>query len=419
MIELGLARIGLLLRDTHLPWRAVHVAGTNGKGSICAYISAILHAGHVRCGRFTSPHLIDRWDCITIQESVVSRSLFHLIESKVKQRNEEDGIGASEFEILTATAFKIFTHERIDVGVVEVGLGGRLDATNILEKPLVTVISKIGQDHQSLLGNTTEEIAYQKAGILKRDVPCVLDDTNPEGVRRVISSYARQIGAGPIIGAVHEYSNEVTRIWETLQRDDFEEHQKANIYCAFQAARIALENELGGTEPWNLVSAIKNIHWPGRLQTTSIELLTGRVDSILIDGAHNAQSARVLSSFVHHKLRRPGHNVTWILAASQGKAIPDLTRPLIMAEDHVVAVEFGTVDGMPWVQPTAATTILEELKGQGGLGLRLNASKDVLGALRWATKIAAGGPLVVAGSLYLVSDVMRLLRDKEDITPYR
>ncbi len=413
MIELGLARIGRLLRETHLPWRAIHVAGTNGKGSICAYISAMLHAGHVRCGRFTSPHLIDRWDCITIQEEIVERSLFHHIESKVRQRNEEECIGATEFEVLTATAFNIFSHQEIEVGVVEVGLGGRLDATNILKDPLVTVISKIGQDHQSLLGNTIAEIAYQKAGILKRGVPCVLDDTNPESARSVVSDYARQIDAGPITGALHQHCDQVARIWETLQRDDFEEHQKTNICCAFQAVRIGLELKHPDIDPYALVPAVQDAYWPGRLHLTNIESLTGRVGSVLIDGAHNAQAARVLGSFVDHRLRRERGSVTWVLAASQGKAIHDIMCPLVMLEDHVVAVEFGPVDGMPWVRPTDAAMILANLKGGNGSGLRLNASKDILGALRWATKVAAGEPLVIAGSLYLVSDVMRLLRERK------
>ncbi|KAI9696938.1 MAG: folylpolyglutamate synthase [Candelina mexicana] len=414
MIELGLARINRLLREKHLPWGAIHVAGTNGKGSICAYISAMLHAGHVSCGRFTSPHLIDRWDCITIQEKVVPRSLFQHVESITKQRNEEECIGASEFEILTATAFDIFTHEGIDIGVVEVGLGGRLDATNVLKEPLVTVISKIGKDHQSLLGNTLEDIAYQKAGILKRGVACVLDDTNSESVRTVIANYARQIGAGPIIGAAHHHANQVARIWETLSRGDYEEHQKANIYCAFQALRIALEHKHPDIDPWILVSALQDVQWPGRLQTISIKRLTGRVDGVLIDGAHNAQSARILGSFVDRRLRQTGQNVTWVLAASQGKAIRDILCPLIKPDDHVVAVEFGTVDGMPWVQPAAATEILENIKEKSGSGLRMSAFKDVMGALSWATETAAGGPLVVAGSLYLVSDVMRLFGEIED-----
>lgn len=134
MIELGLSRIARLAAQTPQPWKAIHVAGTNGKGSICAYLSAMLHASGVRCGRFTSPHLIDRWDCITIDEQTVQESSFIEAEERVKQRSQllRMASKATEFELLTATAFEIFYREKIEMGVIEVGLGGRLDATNIL-----------------------------------------------------------------------------------------------------------------------------------------------------------------------------------------------------------------------------------------------------------------------------------------------
>ena len=142
MIELGLARISTLLRHTPQPWKAIHVAGTNGKGSICAYLSAMLNASGVRCGRFTSPHLIDRWDCITINDETVRESIFKDAESLVLGRNSTEKIGASEFELLTATAFEVFAKEKIEMGVIEVGLGGRLDATNAMENKAVTIISR-------------------------------------------------------------------------------------------------------------------------------------------------------------------------------------------------------------------------------------------------------------------------------------
>lgn len=223
MIELGLQRISRLLSKTHLPWRAIHVAGTNGKGSICVYISGMLEAYNnsnfrklskrptIRHGRFTSPHLIDRWDCISINQKTVSSALFHEIEQKVLLRNASEEINASEFELLTATAFEIFTHEKVDIGVIEVGMGGRLDATNILgvpvdadptsgepivrALPLATAIAKIGLDHQSFLGTTLQAIASEKAGILKATVPLVYDSSNPPEVHDTFQNLASQIGA--------------------------------------------------------------------------------------------------------------------------------------------------------------------------------------------------------------------------------
>src|SRR3954452_20560198 len=126
MIELGLSRISRLVQQSAFTWKAIHVAGTNGKGSITSYVSGLLTAAGIRCGQFTSPHLIDRWDCITINEQVVRESLFKRIENQVRQRDRRLGVEASEFELLTATAFEIFNHEQVEIGVVEVGMGGRL-----------------------------------------------------------------------------------------------------------------------------------------------------------------------------------------------------------------------------------------------------------------------------------------------------
>lgn len=409
MIELGLARIGRLLEHTKTPWRSIHVAGTNGKGSICAYLSAMLHAANVRCGRFTSPHLIDRWDCITIDEQVVKESLFRGVEAKIKQRNATNGIGASEFELLTATAFDIFANEKVEVGVVEVGLGGRQDATNILQNAFVTIISKIGLDHQALLGNTVEEIAYQKAGIMRPGVPCVVDGTNESSVLKVLDLYAKEIGAGPVITVPND-GNRDHRMEAFLEQGDLEPHQEVNLQCAFEALRQACQQLGPGPDPADLLQATKTMSWQGRLERKSIETLSGRKEMILIDGAHNAQSAKVLGLFVDHKLRQSSKNVTWVLAASKGKNVEELLLPLIRPGDNVTALQFGPVHGMPWVQPTASEDLLEIAARKVELGKEFNAGSDVLGALRWSSEVAGGGPLVVAGSLYLVSDVLRLLR---------
>lgn len=412
-IELGLVRIGRLLEHTNLPWKAIHVAGTNGKGSICAYISAMLHAAGIRCGRFTSPHLIDRWDCITINQTVVRKALFQEVESYVKQQDAKNGIGASEFETLTATAFEIFNREKVEVGVVEVGLGGRLDATNVLQNSAVTVISKIGYDHQSLLGNTLEEIAYQKAGIMRPGVPCVVDNTNEPDVLEVLDRYAKEIEAGPLI-KVPQSGTLISEPQDFFEKNSLEPHQRVNLYCAFEAVKESLRQLRPQHHPGDLLQAAVEAPWRGRLQKQSIESLTGRKEDVLIDGAHNGQSASILGAYVNDKLRHGAQCVTWLLAASKGKDLQELLRPLVRNGDNAVVVEFGAVDGMPWVQPAPSGQILEILRSDHVLGEYLDAGGDVLGALRWSSKTARGGPLVVAGSLYLVSDVLRLLRDAGD-----
>ncbi|KAA6410246.1 MAG: dihydrofolate synthetase fol3 [Lasallia pustulata] len=409
MIELGLARIGRLLRPTNLPWRAIHVAGTNGKGSVCAYVSAMLHAGNISCGRFNSPHLIDRWDCIAINEKTVDESLFRKAEAEIKARDAREGVGASEFELLTATAFEIFANEKVEIGVVEVGMGGRLDATNILQDPLVTVITRIGIDHEAFLGNTLEAIAVEKAGIMKPGVPCVIDGMNVS-VFHVFERTAALVGAGPVIQISPSTSRADDELWNAFPISEFELHQQINLRLAYEAVRQALARLHSSTKPSQLLPAIHKASWPGRLQSLSMRHMTGRTEDILLDGAHNAQSAEVLGLYVNRKLRQRTVPVTWTIAISKGKDIQRILRFLIQPGDNVIAAEFGRVDGMPWVQPMAARDILESAHSMGALACRLENPGNIEDALQQASGIARGGPLVMAGSLYLISDVLRLMR---------
>lgn len=404
MIDLGLARISRLLHYTPQKWKAFHVAGTNGKGSICSYLSALLHASGSSCGRFTSPHLIDRWDCISVNEETVSETLFLDAEKVVKQRARENGIGASEFELLTATAFEIFHREKVEYGVVEVGLGGRLDATNAMKEKAVTVITKIGLDHQSFLGNTLEEIALQKAGIMHRGVPCVIDGSNSPPVLRVLDEHAKHVGA-----EVHYPStSDLTQAFSG--EAGYEPHQIQNLACAHLAFRLACPSH--NLSLSHLAHAANKANWPGRLQMLDISCITGRSQQVLLDGAHNTQSAEVLASYVQNHLRSANQGITWVLAASQGKDMDGIFRLLLRPEDSVAAVRFGAVDGMPWVKAADPKTILD-LAGQHGIepSRQFDGRDDVEGTIKLASAKADSGPIVIAGSLYLVSDVLRLLRE--------
>jgi folylpolyglutamate synthase/dihydrofolate synthase len=408
MIELGLGRISRLLKHTPQTWKAIHVAGTNGKGTICAYLSSMLCASGVRVGRFTSPHLIDRWDGITINDQTVQESVFRRAEDLVMDRNHKDGIGATEFELLTATAFEVFAQEKIEMGVIEVGLGGRLDSTNTMEHKVVTVISKIGLDHQSFLGNTIEEIAREKAGIMRPGVPCVLDESNPPVVRKVVEDYAKEIGTDVILSSTE------SAFLDGLEEEDFEPHQWQNLACAYTAFHLAYTKSASPLH--HLLPAIQNLRWPGRLQTLDIRSVTGRREVVLLDGAHNVQSAEVLGSYVDNRLRKGASKVTWVLAASKGKELEGILKPLLYPGDCVAAVKFVPVDRMPWVEAMAPQDILAAASACGLDTTQLrDADSNLSGALRWAATVADGGPLVIAGSLYLVSDVLRLLRDAEQL----
>ena len=411
MIELGLGRISRLLKETPIPWRAIHVAGTNGKGSVCSYASAMLSAGNIRCGRFTSPHLIDRWDSITIDERVVDRSLFQRVEDAVLFRDQRENIKASEFELLAATAFELFNLENIEVAVVEVGLGGRLDATNILQNPLVTVITKIGKDHQTFLGDSLEEIAYHKAGIMKHNVPCIADGSNAASVIKVLEENVRISQAAYLLLVPQEIRSGSDKLQQLLNGHDFRDHQQTNISLAYEAVRIAVAHLRPSLDPQSLLSAVPKSSWPGRLQMLDLSPVLGQTKQVLLDGAHNAQSAQVLGSYVDQKLRQKGYPVTWVVGISQGKDPRELLSYLLKPEDHVIAEEFGSVKGMPWIRPIRREEILEAAKAVGCEGNAVSASGNLKHTIQNAAALAAESPLVIAGSLYLVSDVLRMMRD--------
>ncbi|KAK4221616.1 hypothetical protein QBC38DRAFT_121483 [Podospora fimiseda] len=402
MIDLGLTRITRLIQNTPQTWKAIHVAGTNGKGSICTYLSAMLNASGSSCAKFTSPHLIDRWDCIVIDGHPVSESLFLEVENEVKQRDQNDQIGATEFELLTATAFEIFNRKRVEYGVVEVGLGGKLDATNAMKQKAVTVIAKIGLDHQALLGNTLGEIALQKAGIIRRGVPCVVDDSNEGSVLKVIKQHAREVGAASLSFPDTEEIKE--------KMSDWEPHQIQNLACAYAAFKLA---KPGNEKPLSeLLKAVREVNWPGRLQKLDIGRITGKQkQEVLLDGAHNTQSAEVLGAYVKKHLRSGGEPVTWVVAATQGKDMNGILGLLLQPGDRVVAVRFQPVDGMPWVKPADPAELLR-LAGDHGVEASAlqDAGSDVKQALVLAAEAVGDGLLVIAGSLYLVSSVLRILR---------
>ncbi|GAB1314054.1 folylpolyglutamate synthase [Madurella fahalii] len=403
MIDLGLARVGRLVQYTPQTWKAIHVAGTNGKGSICSYLTAMLTASGLSCARFTSPHLVDRWDCIAVNGKPVSEAVFRDAEDVVKQRDRDGRVGATEFELLTATAFEIFHRQKVEYGVVEVGLGGRLDATNVLKHKTVTVMANIGLDHQSFLGNTIEDIALQKAGIMRPGVPCVVDGSNQPSVLEVIKRHARGVG-------VEVHLPSTANIAEALSNDDYEPHQIQNLACAHMAFRLACPEH---DRPLaDLLTAIRQAQWPGRLQRLDLQKITGRQQPVLLDGAHNPQSAEALAGYVNKRFRSGGRPVTWVLAATQGKDMDGILGLLLRPGDQAAAVRFGPVDGMPWVKATDPSELLQLAVRHGAerTGTH-NAGDDVKGALTWASRAAGDGPLVIAGSLYLVSSVLRLLRE--------
>ena len=421
-MDLGLSRITRLVRNHHpkLPWKAVHIAGTNGKGTVAACSAALFHRKGFNVGRFTSPHLIHRHDCITLNEKTVDKGLFTETEELVKQRDRDAEIGATSFELLTATAYEIFAKEKVDIAVVECGLGGRLDATNILESDevLCSVITSISLDHQAQLGETVEEIALEKAGIVKSGVPLVFI-SGFEGPKRTIKQRASEFGS-EIPSSQYTGTHPLIKHLHGLQANDRKPLQQGPmtallIYeASVQRFRDLQPNsfapETVSTADMTYVWRALRDGWKGRMQDVSIENLTGRRTSVLVDGAHNRAAMKRLVSYV--VARASATPVTWVVAASDSKALKMLfPSDQVRSQDSYVVTDFGPVDGMPWARPQPPSVLRDHLVNCTKAA-EVHIAASPLDALQMASNITAEKDLlVVAGSLYLVGDVLRHLEE--------
>ncbi|KAF2833707.1 Mur ligase [Ophiobolus disseminans] len=438
MIQPGLERIGLLLKDVTFPWKAIHVAGTNGKGSICHYAATLLRRRSIRIGHFTSPHLINRWDGIAINDKAVDEVAFKRVEKHFTDMSLRENINASSFEILTATAFTMFNKANIDIGVVEVGMGGTLDATNILNNQAISVIAKIAKDHEGFLGNTLTEIARHKAGILRPNVPYIVNPMNEWNVHDVIDEYAKEIGAGPrLVGDTPKLRENLYSLpdWRRFAQD-LRPFQRDNAVLAIIAVKEALKSADKQTiRDDTIVDELnkKRIQKPGRFQFMHVQPVFKSPDDlgrfIIVDGAHNPDAASALHDFMYKERYRERHRrkqlerelapregwpVTWVLAMTEGKDAWKYLSAILKPGDTVITTSFGPVDGMPWVKsmdPSALLqTALSAQEGITGFAMPLPGAVRAVCAAKYLTSIHS--QIVLTGSLYFVGDLHRELQGR-------
>ena len=386
-IKLGLDRIRTVLEALDNPQRSykiVHVAGTNGKGSVCAMIDAGLRAANIRSGMFTSPHLIEPTERIQVDGMPVSREEFERAFNAVHEVANKLDLDAhpTYFETVTAMALWLFRERGVETAVVEVGLGGRLDATNIVE-PALTVITPIDYDHQIYLGNTLEAIAGEKAGILKRGVPAVFAKQRPEAAN-VLDTRAAELG----IPVTRAETFEIRDLVVDARGSRFSglvcplagEHQVDNAITAAQSL-IAL-----GVSP----NGIEEARWPGR-----IEHVTPNPDTIL-DGAHNPAGARALAKYLQ---RFYGHRKVWmIFGAMRDKDVKEVTDILFPVANELVFTA-PTAPGNRALEPEK----LRELAGKGHIEATIAAAVEYV-----FKNLTADDVVVITGSLYLVGEARAL-----------
>lgn len=430
-IDLSLQRVQLLLRklgSPHLQSNYVHVAGTNGKGSICAYVASIVSSciKDSKVGKFTSPHLVERRDSISLNNVSVSEKMFCQVENQILEVNRAYNIGATEFEILTSTAFQIFAMEQVDLAVIEVGLGGRLDATNVIEAAqfedtnkivkkgvLATGIAKIGLDHESILGSTLREIACEKAGIIKPGICNVVDGTNDEQVLKTVEAKCNETHSlnFPVVST----SNDIPTLFGVVQREQSPlkgNYQLQNLSVALKIIDIIFPYLKSSMDPQRVNFSLETVNWgirevtwPGRLQSLDLKFDKSSNSKlpVLLDGAHNSQAAKELSGYL--KFKFADKPITFIIAVTKGKDLhPLLSQLSLKAQDRVIITKFGPVDGMPWIQPNDPYELGEQvLKYNGNVTVEPSVNQIF-------SSLSSDENIVICGSLYLVGEVLRIHR---------
>ncbi|NEP85760.1 MAG: bifunctional folylpolyglutamate synthase/dihydrofolate synthase [Okeania sp. SIO2C2] len=341
-VELGLERIYQLLDNLGNPHQQVpiiHVAGTNGKGSVCAYLSSILTAAGYKVGRYTSPHLVDWTERICLNEQQISPTKLEELLEEVEAAINPEQASPTLFEVITAAAWLYFAQQEVDVAVVEVGLGGRLDATNVCQQPMVTVITSISWEHWQRLGPTLADIAGEKAGILKPGCPAVIGQLPPEA-EKVVQKRVNDLEC-PVVWVKPAELLEGSRENDSLPMANYQgieyplpllgDVQLINSAIAIATIHI-LEKQGWQIFPAAIKEGIANTKWPGRLQWTKWQ------DSkLLIDGAHNTAAAQVLGRYVK-TLSYP--SVSWVMGMLSTKEHSEIFRALIRPGDrlHLVPV---------------------------------------------------------------------------------
>lgn len=376
---LGLERITALLATLGNPHHRLppvfHVAGTNGKGSTCAFLRAALEAAGLSVHVYTSPHLVRFNERIRIAGKLIDDETLAPLLAEVLNRAEAYDIGPSFFEATTAAAFLAFSRTPADACVIEVGLGGRLDATNIVEHPAVCGIAQIGIDHQAFLGDTIEEIAAEKAGIAKPGIPLVVLDQSPS-VRDRILDVAAAAGAPVLLEG---------RDWHfdpTLAPALAGAHQVRN---ANLAAQMLMQF---GIEASAIRRGVETAHWPARLQRLRPGPLCG-TQPVRIDGAHNPAAATVLAAEL---AARPMHLILGILANKDADGILAALAPGALSLNFVAVPDHDSHD------PDALAA------RWGG-----RAARSLAEAVA-----AIDGDILIAGSLYLAGEALRLNGQQPD-----
>lgn len=412
-MKFGLRNMRILLHalgSPHRSFQSIHVAGTNGKGSVCALLESVLRTTGRRVGLFTSPHLVSIRERMLVDGQLIPPEEFvksyERVTDAIRKLRERRHLPShpTYFETITAVAFDYFARAQVDVAVVEVGMGGRLDSTNLIT-PLVSVITNIDFDHERFLGNSIEEIAREKAGIIKPHVPVLTAARRPKALN-VIRGTARARKA-----RVHEVFHEVnvSRIVLEPARSRFclrtpydsytglemplaGRHQIDNAVLAVRALEEASCRGLALSRD-HISKGLRSVRWPGRFERVSDR------PEIFLDGAHNPAGARALQRLVRRLLI--GRRIVLIYGAMRDKAIRKVFAQLAPFADRVIFTR-------PLTRRAATPEEIFCLVGEPGCPSFL--AQSLPRALTLARRMAVPhSTILITGSLYLVGEARKFL----------
>ena len=400
--HLGLARMAELLEKVGSPERAlkfVHVAGTNGKGSTAALLDSCLRQAGYRVGLYTSPHLVRYNERFQVNGRPISDEALAAATERVKAAADTMEDAPTQFELLTCVGFCCFAAEGCDIVVLEVGLGGRLDATNVIPAPEAAVITRIGLEHTEILGDTIEKIAAEKCGIIKPGGDVVLGDHNP-AVIRVAEEICRERGASLTL------AEPAVPLSRSLEGQRFAwgpypearlsllgEHQLFNAATALTTLRLLREK--GWTIPDGaILEGLRTAVWPGRFECVSTH------PAIIIDGGHNQQCAQAIAESLRSYF--PGKKCRFLMGVLADKDFRGIFDALLPLADRIAAVTPDSHRALP------AEDLCRRLREEYGFGAAAPypSLADGLTALR--ADAGEEDVICICGSLYMIGEARSL-----------
>ncbi|MCK9420911.1 MAG: bifunctional folylpolyglutamate synthase/dihydrofolate synthase [Nitrospirae bacterium] len=400
-----------LMGDPHRKFRSVHVAGTNGKGSTSSFIASMLQAGGYRVGLYTSPHLVSFAERIRINNVLITEAKVVELAGRVRDASRKASLNPTFFEVATALAFTYFAEEGVDIAVIEVGMGGRLDSTNVIT-PLVSVITNIELEHTEFLGTMLTQIAGEKAGVIKQGVPVVTGAMQQEvitvieqeaaartaGVYRLSKDFMQVPVASPL-AQVFDYRG-IETSYEKIRINMLGGYQVDNA-CLALATIECLRNTGIIVDEAAVRRGLEQARWEGRLE------LVARKPDIYLDGAHNPASARKLAATVR-EMKHAYRRTVLIIGILQDKDWQGIIAALAPLADHVVVTKPQYSRAM---EVRALASAIRKLHGS------VETAETVGEAIALAGDKASSDDLVlITGSLYVVGDARAVFHPEADLS---